>query len=315
MTNKIRISVQVFLLFTLLFTLPAYGQVERAGSVYLSTDGGQVWSKMNKGLPGGVVVNDFAANGSFLVAATEAHGVYLSDNQAGQWRASTAGLPANLKVNAVELLGEYILIGTYQHGVYVSADKGRSWTASNTGLSSKDVRRMYIYEGKIYLGTAGGLFTSVDAGKSWTKTYDKMQISGLTVLGRDIYAGGEKGIVMSSDFGKTWKAVLEGKALHNVSSDGMYVYAMTYKNGLLRKKVGASEWENAGTGLPPYYTYQVLSDGTDVLAGQVSGVFRSSDHGSSWAPLSLSFPAETSVKELIQTDFGLVAGTVKIVKD
>ena len=88
----------------------AQTQAKQPGSVYLSTDAGQQWQKMDLGIPDGAIVNGFAVNGNFVIAGTETHGVFISDDQLQHWLLRNKGQfqTALGQLHCDEFLQEYL---------------------------------------------------------------------------------------------------------------------------------------------------------------------------------------------------------------
>jgi hypothetical protein len=113
-----------------------------SSGVYLSTNRGSNWTKMNAGLrvnsgfPG---VGALAVSGTNLFAGTF-QGVFLSTNNGTSWTATSPAMKYSY-VPALAVCGTNLFAGTGYYlkasppmGVFLSTDSGASWTAVNEGL-------------------------------------------------------------------------------------------------------------------------------------------------------------------------------------
>ena len=60
-------------------------------AIFLSTDNGVTWSKLNTGLPSDYDVTSFVINGSSIFAGTN-RGIFLSINNGSTWSSSSTGM-------------------------------------------------------------------------------------------------------------------------------------------------------------------------------------------------------------------------------
>jgi photosystem II stability/assembly factor-like uncharacterized protein len=111
----------------------------------------------------------------------------------------------------------------------------------------------------VYAGTTKGLFRTANKGEQWERIGQSLPdlfVSSIVIHPTEpsvIYVGGPRGVWKSSDSGKTWQEMNQGLATLNVRS-----LAMAPKDS------------------------QTLYVGTNG-----SGLYRSIDAGTSWAPIPL----------------------------
>jgi photosystem II stability/assembly factor-like uncharacterized protein len=190
-------------------------------------------------------------------------------------------------------------VGVNNGGVWKTTDAGRVWTSifddQPTGSigclavapSNPDV--IYVGSGEGLqrpdLSTGDGVYKTTDGGKTWTNTglRDGQQIASIivdpknpdrafvAVLGHPYGANAERGIFRTTDGGKTWEKVLYkdentgGMALAFDPSNANTVYAVLWA-------ARQGPWENGA------------------WQGPGSGLFRSTDGGTTWKPLTKGLP-------------------------
>lgn len=191
------------------------------------------------------------------------------------------------------------LVGVNNGGVWKTTDAGRVWKpifddqpTGSVGVlavapSNPDV--IYVGSGEGLqrpdLSTGDGVYISRDGGKSWTNSglRDGQQISSVVidpkdenralvaVLGHPYGPNTERGVFRTTDGGKTWEKVLYtgedtgAVALALDPSDARVVYAVLWQSRL-------GPWENGA------------------WQGPGSGLFKSTDGGTTWRPLTSGLP-------------------------
>lgn len=278
------------------------------GSIFFSKDTGKTWKRTDKGLPEKVTINDLAFTTGAVFAGTEAHGLFVSTDNLNSWQASNNGLPPNVKIDAVEIFENTLVLGSNKHGIFISRDKGKRWHAANNGLKNLTVRCLYISGTKMLAGTNGGIYMSTDKGQSWKQSFPNEQINGFTSLKGKIYAGFTKGVLLSVNNGESWESIFDKDAVHNISNNGEYVFAMCYRPQILKTKDDGINWVKSDSGLPNLYTFQIEKTSHLLIACQWDGIYKSADAGQSWRKSSSGLPAGSAFKELVITGSGIVTG-------
>lgn len=192
--------------------------------------------------------------------------------------------------------------GSANSGVWKTIDGGRVWEpvfdaqpvasigAVAVAPSAPDV--VYVGTGESTLrdsmGFGNGMYKSTDAGKTWTHLgLDATQHIGriaidpknpnvvfVAAIGKMYAASPDRGVYRSRDGGRTWQKVL-------------------YKNedvGAIEVQIDPSNSNIVYAGLwnarrPPWYTYAPTN-------GPGGGIFKSTDGGSTWKPLTNGLPKE-----------------------
>ncbi|MFI3277450.1 MAG: hypothetical protein SNH28_01400 [Rikenellaceae bacterium] len=118
------------------------------GFISKSTDRGQTWTKVTKGLPDMVDVGDIKVDPTNpkVVLAITGHGLYRSENGGDSWKKSGKGLPNNLPRD----MASHYDPATKKYSLYIVEQS------------------VYSPDGKGSIQSKGGVFKSVDGGKTWS---------------------------------------------------------------------------------------------------------------------------------------------------
>jgi hypothetical protein len=159
----------------------------------------------------------------------------------------------------------------------------------------------------IWIGSAGGINKSTDGGVSWRKFSHQNQtspISGNFIVGMAVHntetthtlwaasknaedPNEKQGVSFTADGGQTWKTGLLGEFVHNVGTNGRFVYAVT-DNGIFRTSDLGATWSSTGTiyddiskqRITTTKFYCAASRGTTSWFGSNDGVATTVDDGS-----------------------------------
>ena len=177
---------------------------------------------------------------------------------------------------------------------------GQTGAFPTNGFDSKDVRSLYVGRSGTLYATRGqsGLWKTDDLGKTWLQMYlgiaddavgSIAEIGKDTLLLQDLYNGE---ILRSQDGGKTWKwlalhaSQFIGELVGNLNQHEVLTAA---QNGPLLSLDYGNTWLqlgiNANQGIP---NFRIFPDGS-LAAGNIAGLFASSDFGSTWIHIDSSF--------------------------
>ena len=192
----------------------------------------------------------------------------------------------------------HLWLGSAEGGVFVSTDGGTTWTAvfdGETALSIGSIATHPVDSGTAYVGTGEdngggfsydgeGVFKTTDGGATWiglglaeTRRIGRIALDPLDPRRVFVAAGGDwfsrdssRGIYRSLDGGTTWE-----KVLYVADDSGGIDVAIDPANP---DRVYAAIWQRQSLGSSWY------------IAGPNSGVFRSTDGGTTWSRMTNGLP-------------------------
>ncbi len=155
---------------------------------------------------------------------------------------------------------------------------------------------------RVYVALSGkGILYSDDFCASWNSADSGLPdryITSFLVVGEYMFAGGDfGGLYRSSDHGRTWVDVKHDINISAVSElvlDDAYILAGGWRGGLYRSSDLGEHWEHADAGLSDSGMFALarlaVSSGDSshqlVVSLHTGSLFRSTDHGDSWVPMS-----------------------------
>lgn len=181
--------------------------------------------------------------------------LYQSSDEGGTWLSRRA---SGSNVQSILFMGNGMLIGTHGQGILRSRDGGISWQSSNAGLRSAITTVRSLPDGRVVVGTSGGLFSTQDLGATWTRIHSDLPlIQHITDVATD-----DEGRLLAASMAGVWR--------HD-PDDG---------------------WAALGPpGMPGIRDLEIAGDGT-ILAGYHAGVWLHS--GTSWTHAPITGPDQAS---------------------
>ena len=151
-------------------------------------------------------------------------------------------------------------------------------------------------------GVSGGIFRTTDGAANWTRVTPAGQIHNLTTLAQDRSSGNED----------TWYAGTGEQLGNSATATG----ASYFGNGVWKSTDNGLTWAFLSSTTSELESFdsqwdlihRILVDPTNrnVYAGNIDGVFRSSDQGNSWEQvLAAPNPSSGTITEIIRTDSGV----------
>jgi photosystem II stability/assembly factor-like uncharacterized protein len=285
-------------------------------NIFKSTDNGATWNGTT-GLQG-KVVNSLAIKGSavwaFFFALPNDSGIARSTDNGNTWQV----VPSIITDAGESIVSDNAIIVAEDNFIWRSTDDGMSWDVVEqfalTGIGS------FAKAGTKLFGAArSGIQTSTDNGASWTFEPFSDGAFSFSSNGSTIYLGSASKVFRSTDLGATWIDMSNGLgngAVEALLYDGTTLFAGTPADavGIYRSTNGGENWEPAGGGLPIASEIRsMIAFGAYVFAGtQGDGIYRSSDHGNTWAKTDVnnSLLADALVLAFCVKDNNLFAGAI-----
>ncbi len=231
------------------------------------------WVRVTNGLPASASVTSIVRHSSRLFAleplTTASFGIFRSDDDGASWtRVGTVAvrngvLPMDIDAK-LHSVGTTLFLTTTLNGVYRSTDNGQTWTQAISGLpQNPTVKALLALSDRILVGTNNGVYVSTNAGQSWSLSSQGIP-NGTVILaftvgaGNSVIAGTNAGAYRSTDNGQTWTEINNGLSITNPIP--------------VRASISV-----------------LLTTGTTLLAAcnsllpELTGIFRSTDNGNTWA--------------------------------
>jgi len=314
--------------FLLLFTvfsssLPPHShpdqKTEKAGTakiVFKSTDGGQTWQDISKGLPENLREDSIRGNSFFA----NDKGLFLRVGNGLYHATPNATPPFWTKEIYPDSQPRYF-------GDHSSMAPGKSGTfAYNWGVNLKKIngtsvwspifenlqpRLRTVFEtagGAIFIGTDSGFFKTANDGKTWEHVYAGGLVGNLAESNGILLATSMRKIIRSTDDGENWEVVSsEGYLAFDVKQIKGGFAAVTSSSETDTRTLrisydGGKTWQPIDAGLQckvlsdsilrtwndrpnvslKRFTTSIIQVGENFLCAHRDGIFRSSDKGKTW---------------------------------
>ncbi|MGL5942312.1 MAG: WD40/YVTN/BNR-like repeat-containing protein [Waterburya sp.] len=317
------------------------------GNLAKSKDGGESWTRIEKGLDNRHPLSSLAVSlqdKQILFLSTLGDGIYKSQDEGRSWFKVNQGLETlsidqvAFDPNSADLA---LAVGT-KSGLYKTENGGVNWTAIDTG-ASKVTAVAFDSKGKqIIVGdNQGSLFMSGEPGESWRKLAtlkDSGMIQAVAIApdSETVWVGTSKvGVWQTVDNGVSFTPVNKGLkdltimslALSPNYQTDKTIIASTWDQGVFVSQDGGQNWQKQNRGLKkhsqadtalyqsPHFSDLSISqtysqDGTLFLAG-FDGVFKSTNGGDSWRDVNIGKGA-TSIRTLAISPNYQQDGTIAI---
>ena len=288
-------------------------KTEKAGTakiVFKSTDGGQTWQDISKGLPENLRENSMRGNSFF----TNDKGLFVRVGNGLYHSTPNATAPFWTKEifpdeHSSIAPGKSGIVTNNYWGVNLKQTNGTSvW--SPIFDNSHEPRLRSAFEtagGTIFIGTDEGIFKTDNSGKTWKLVYAGGFVGHLAEANGVLLAIGMKRIIRSTDNGENWSRVIsEDSVAFDVKPIRGGFAAITSNSEsntvntsrLSTSYDGGKTWQpnNAGNKVvidsigrtwedrPRVQAFQtsIIQVGENFVCVHLHGIFRSSDKGKTW---------------------------------
>ncbi len=260
--------------------------VNNEGTIYLSQDGGTIWTTIGNGLPFGFgIITTIFVNSGIIFAGTNESGLYRSSDNGNNWFPADSGMITCTHISTLYSLGDTLFVSTFIGDAYSdtgrvfrSVNGGLYWTAADSGLPNSVVKQYY--------GAGVSAFTSI----------------GSTLFAAFYNNSSDYGIYKSTDYGTSWSNVLKDLYVFTFGSSGGNLLVseqsgIPYAHYFLISTDGGVTWQvvDSTKGLPAQVVVNAIaSSGSEVFAttgigtsiSSGAGVYRSTDNGINWTASS-----------------------------
>jgi photosystem II stability/assembly factor-like uncharacterized protein len=264
-----------------------------ANIVFKSTDGGQTWQDISKGLPEpvkdnyGVGRNVFFAddNGLYLTAG---NGLYHSKPNATAPFWTKEFIPDE---HSSITPGKTGIFAYNYDGHFLQKINGTSkWSPIYTNFQQKRVRSVFeSAAGSIFIGSDYGLFKSTNSGKTWKRVHTGGGVFYLVESTGVLMAISGRGIIRSTDDGENWDLVVNeerrGFVVESIKGGFAVIFYPTASDTrrVRTSYDGGKTWQSIDEGLPVNATItSIIQVGENFFCGNSTGILRSSDKGKTW---------------------------------
>lgn len=289
-----------------------------------STDGGDAWSRLNRGLDNKHHLASIEVSGQdpdVLFASTRGDGVYRSTDAGASWEKANDGLD-DLVIPHLFLSpdDDGLIYAVTREGVVMGSNSGGDAWAPVEGLQGREVSAMAFAPDApdvVFAGTTGTVLVSEDRGSTWDEkpVGDEVHIEAIAASpayseDETIFVGtAEDGVWRSVDGGARFteasrglsdRRVLDLQISPEFSEDGG-VMASTWLDGTFRTSDQGDSWSRDAEGLTTNEQADLLErphfiglaestpgdgGGSTIFLSGFNGLFRSTDGGDSWQELT-----------------------------
>ena len=248
------------------------------GQIFRSSDEGKTWkhySTIGRQSLITCLLQD-SENPQRIYAASEAT-VFVSTNGAADWTELRLDPGSLNSIGCLALAMDFwkpqlLYAGTKKHGVYRSKDGGNSWAPANESadprLASADVYDLkidFLHPDVVYAAVSGiGIVRSTNGGTSWVTLTEEM----------------------------TSTSAVPTHLLLSRKEPGTVVYA-TSSGSIFRSTNGGQSWSPTRQGVEADRILSletIPADPNTIIAGTETGIFRSTDFGTTWSHAGGSLP-------------------------
>jgi photosystem II stability/assembly factor-like uncharacterized protein len=292
-----------------------------SAGIYRSLDAGETWMQISSTTtPQKIASLAIDPRDPNVIYAGTWYLPYKTTNGGETWDVTKKGIIDDTDVFAIEIdrRNPSHIIASACSGIYETKNAGETWRKVQ-GIPSQSRRTRAIRQNparpnQIYAGTTEGFWRSETGGDEWRLTTPRsLEINAIAVHPDKpdvVYIGTSNyGVLVSRDGGKSFAPSNEGysgRRAYAIVQDRERperIYAATLNTALgggffFTSDDGGMTWQPATRNMPlRLETYSILQDRYNaniIYLGTNYGLYRSTDRGASWSPVSVSAaPAKT----------------------
>jgi photosystem II stability/assembly factor-like uncharacterized protein len=288
--------------------------------VWRSSDAGETWEQLNtSATPGLIDVESLAVdprNTDVFYAGTW-YLPYKSTDGGQTWGVTKNGIIDDSDIFAIsidERDSAHVIMSACS-GIYETRNAGTNWRKVN-GIPSQSRRTRSILQNParpetIYAGTTEGFWMSTNGGGDWKVTTNRQsfEVNAIAVHPKNpdtIYIGTNNyGVMVSHDGGRNFapsNGGYSGRRAYAILADREKpgrIYATTINTAtgggyFYVSNDGGETWQLSARNMPnrliAYSILQDRKDGNTIYLGTNYGLYRSTDRGASWSPVTAPKP-------------------------
>lgn len=253
-----------------------------------------------------------------LYAGTEGRGVFKTTDYGGAWDRRDAGMvPPDVSAIAQAAMPRSTIYAGTSAGVFVSTSDGNFWETRAQNQTPRVIADVEAHPSfsdfAFYTTQDGEVFRSVNAGRefflTWTNPSGEPLVD-LEVSATDQhYAVDAAGSVLASfDGGLNYFPIGVGQIAEPAtcvtadSSQAGEVFVGTIFGGVYRSGNIGADWEQRTNGMDVPIVFSIAADPDApgvVYAGGIGRVFKTTDDGQTWTPMTAGLPADGNVTSIV----------------